>query len=75
MCTQNESSQNESNGKEESNIFVFDHENEMEPEDDFTVLFEKSMKGGEKVAKSFSLRGLFQKQRKVKDKRSILRLR
>ena len=63
--TQNESGRKESKGKEESSIFIFDQENEIEPEDDFSVLFEKSMKVGDKAARSFSLRGLFQKQKKL----------
>ena len=49
----------------------------MEPEDDFTVLFEKSMKAGDKDKGSihFRLRGLFQKNKKgdsisIEDERS-----
>lgn len=37
----------------------------MEPEDDFTVLFEKSMIDGDKSSRTFRLRGLFQKQKKI----------
>ena len=49
-------------------VFNFDPEIDMEPEDDFTVLFEKKMKEGGK--RSFNLKDLFKRNRMVEEEDS-----
>jgi len=46
-----------------NNVFTFGSESELEPKDDFSVLFEKKMKEGDKYNQKLNLRGLFKRRK------------
>ncbi len=46
-------------------VFTFGSESELEPKDDFTVLFEKKMKEGDKSNQKLNLRGLFKRKKSL----------
>lgn len=63
---------NQENGEnispQRKSVFSFDPNIDMEPEDDFTVLFEKKMKEGGK--RSFNLKDLFKRHKTLDDEHS-----
>lgn len=53
-----------------NSVFSFNPDIDMEPEDDFTVLFEKKMKEGGKTQRSFNFKDLFKRNRASDEERS-----
>jgi hypothetical protein len=61
--TANEEGMKTNSSLTKGNVFTFGPESELEPKDDFSVLFEKKMKQGDKSNQILNLRGLFKRKK------------